>query len=291
MRKLNPLLFLLILFSCSVTNYQKKGTVNPKNFNYETAFTTLKTVIIFPAEIEGKSKNFYFDTGAQYSIIQRDTLIGSLVNVSGASKRSIEAGSEIVKMFKIGDIEFTNTVAINTDMVGLKEKISNFGGLIGQPIIEKANWLIDYPNKKLKISSKNLADDSFQTIKIKRKGGSPYTYISINGIEYKVVIDFGSSSEFSLPKESKLAKQLLQQYTFEANERERYTIGGRQIIKEKVGILPMIKIGDIEFKNIQTKINEQSQPRIGIGFFKDYTIYIDNIENNYKIKKSAEQTD
>lgn len=291
MRKLNPLLFLLILFSCSVTNYQKKGTVNPKNFNYETAFTTLKTVIIFPAEIEGKSKNFYFDTGAQYSIIQRDTLIGSLVNVSGASKRSIEAGSEIVKMFKIGDIEFTNTVAINTDMVGLKEKISNFGGLIGQPIIEKANWLIDYPNKKLKISSKNLADDSFQTIKIKRKGGSPYTYISINGIEYKVVIDFGSSSEFSLPKESKLAKQLLQQYTFEANERERYTIGGRQTIKEKVGILPVIKIGDIEFKNIQTKINEQSQPRIGIGFFKDYTIYIDNIENNYKIKKSAEQTD
>jgi len=291
MRKLNPLLFLLILFSCSVTNYQKKGTINPKNFNYETAFTTLKTVIIFPAEIEGKSKNFYFDTGAQYSIIQRDTLIGSLVNVSGASKRSIEAGSEIVKMFKIGDIEFTNTVAINTDMVGLKEKISNFGGLIGQPIIEKANWLIDYPNKKLKISSKNLADDSFQTIKIKRKGGSPYTYISINGIEYKVVIDFGSSSEFSLPKESKLAKQLLQQYTFEANERERYTIGGRQTIKEKVGILPVIKIGDIEFKNIQTKINEQSQPRIGIGFFKDYTIYIDNIENNYKIKKSAEQTD
>ena len=39
------------------------------------------------------------------------------------------------------------------------------------------------------------------------------------------------------------------------------------------------------FKNVSTKINVQSPPRIGIGFFKDCGIYIDNLENNYKIKK------
>jgi len=170
-------------------------------------------------------------------------------------------------------------------MIGLKEQIPNFGGIIGTTIINKANWLIDYPNKKLRISNKNLADETFKTIKIKRKGGSPYTNISINGIEYKVVIDFGSSSEFSLPKESELAKQLLQKYEFTDNKRDRYAIGGLQTIKEKIGIVPLIKLGTMEFKNVNTKINVQSQPRIGISFFKDYIIYIDNLENSYKIKK------
>lgn len=288
MKPLKLILFTLLLhisFSCSVTHYQKKGTVEPKSFDTEIEFTTVKTVIIIPSKINGVAKNFYFDTGAQYSIIQRDSIKGKTMTLDGASNRSIETGSEEVESLKIGNVEFVGTVASNTDMIGLKEQIPNFGGLIGTPIINKANWLIDYPNKKLRITSKNLDDGTFQTIKIKRKGGSPYTHITINGTEYKVVIDFGSSSEFSLPKESELAKQLLRQYTFEDNERERYSIGGLQTINEKVGVVPLMKLGDIEFKNVSTKIGVQSQPRIGISFFKDYIIYIDNLENSYKIKK------
>ncbi len=288
MKILKPLFFTLLLllsFSCSVTNYQKKGTVQPKSFDTEIEFTTVKTVMIIPSIINGVSKNFYFDTGAQYSIIQRDSILGKSMTLHGASKRKIKTGSEVVNSFKIENVEFLGTVASNTDMVGLKEQISNFGGIIGTPIINKANWLIDYPNKKLQISSKNLADETFETIKIKRKGGSPYTFISINGIEYKVVIDFGSSSEFSLPKESKLAKELLQQYEFKDNERERYSIGGLQTIQEKVGTIPVVKLGAMEFENVSLKIGVQSQPRIGISFFKDCIIYIDNLENSYKIKK------
>jgi hypothetical protein len=276
---------LLLSFSCSVTSYQKKGTVKPTSFNSEIEFTTAKTVIIIPSKINGVSKNFYFDTGAQFSTIQRDSIIGETVTIDGASNRSVKAGSEVIESFEIGNVDFVGTFATNTDMVGLKEQIPNFGGIIGTTIINKANWLIDYPNKKLQISNENLVDETFKKIKIKRKGGSPYTYISINGIEYKVVIDFGSSSEFSLPKESKLAELLLEQYKFEDNERERYTIGGLQTISEKVGVVPLIKLGDIEFKNVSTKIGVQSQPRIGISFFKDYKIYIDNLENSYKIKK------
>ncbi len=186
---------------------------------------------------------------------------------------------------KIGHIEFLNTFAGNGNFEGLKEQIPNFGGIIGQPIINKANWLIDYPNKTVHISSENLVDNTFQTIQIKREHGAPYTVISINGFEQKVIIDFGSSSEFNLPEESKLAQQLLEQYNFDDNERDRYTLGGLQTIKEKVGIVPLIKLGNMEFKNVNTTVNISSQPRIGIGFFKDCIIYIDNLDHSYKIKK------
>ncbi|MBD0851955.1 pepsin/retropepsin-like aspartic protease family protein [Maribacter arenosus] len=293
MRNLKILLFGIIFFlsfSCSVIKNQKKGKVLPQNFNFETEFTTVKSVIILPFEIDGIPKNFLFDTGADYSLIQRDSTIGRTGNYNGASNRKMKLGNEYVKSMKIGNIEFQNTFAGNGNLEGLKEQISNFGGIIGQPIISKANWLIDYPNKTLRISNENLVDNTFQTIQIKREGGTPYTFISINGIEHKVVIDFGSSSEFNLPKESKLAKQFLQQYDFEDNERERYTLGGLQAIKEKVGIAPLIKLGDMDFKNVNTTINVSSQPRIGIRFFKDCEIYIDNLNNSYKIKNRAKST-
>tara|TARA_B110000114_G_C14988382_1_gene355500 strand:+ start:88 stop:954 length:867 start_codon:yes stop_codon:yes gene_type:complete len=285
LKSLSFALLLILTFSCSITKDQKKGMVLPENFNFETEFITQKTVIILPFELNGISKNFLFDTGADFSIIQRDSTFGKISKVTGATNRKMKMGEEYIKSMKIGDIDFRNTFAQNADLIGLKEQIANFGGIIGQPIINKANWLIDYPNKKLWISNENLVDKKFEKIKIKREGGAPYTYILINEIEYKVVIDFGSSSEFSLPKESKLAKQLLQQYEFTNSERERYTLGGLQTIKEKVGIVPLVKLGGMEFKNVSTKIGVQSQPRIGISFFKDCIIYIDNLENSYKIKK------
>ena len=288
MKFLKSFLFLFALLSvlsCSVSKTQKKGTVSPADFNYETEFNTIKSTIIVPVEINGVLKNFLFDTGADFTVIQRDSTIGKISKVGGATNRKVKMGGEYVPSMKIGNVDFKNTFAQNGDLAGLKEQIPNFGGLIGQPIINKANWLIDFPNKKLRISNQKIVDEAFKPIRIKREGGSPYTDISINGTEYKVLIDFGSSSEFNLPKESKLAKQLMEQYDFEDNERDRFTIGGLQKIKEKVGIMPLITLGGMDFREVKTTINVSSQPRIGIGFFKDCVIYIDSFENTYKIKK------
>jgi hypothetical protein len=44
-------------------------------------------------------------------------------------------------------------------------------------------------------------------------------------------------------------------------------------------------MGEIEFKNVEAKINIQSKARIGISFFKEYQIYVDNINQEFKIKK------
>ncbi|TYB72488.1 pepsin/retropepsin-like aspartic protease family protein [Bizionia myxarmorum] len=288
MKNLKRLLLISLFFislSCSVTKHQKKGTVLPEKFNYETEFTTIQTVMIIPSKINGISKNFIFDTGAQFSAIHRDSTIGSLINVGGVSERSIKAGSEIVESFKIGSVEFLGTIAVNFDMTGLKEQIPNFGGIIGQPIIEKANWLIDYPNKKLCITNKKLTDNTFKKIKLKSKDGTPYTNISISGTEYNVVIDFGSGFELTIPSGSKLAEKLLNEYDFEDDEQEIYSIGGLQMITQKVGVVPLVKLGDMEFENVSTKISVQDELSIGIGFFKNCIIYIDNQENSYKIKQ------
>lgn len=278
--------FLILLINgCSVIKNQNKGSVLPKDFDYTMEFQTMKFLMILPFEIDGETKNFIFDTGADYSLIQRDSLVGKKGKFAGASKRKMELGNEIIASLKIGDINFKNTIALNGDMEGIKSKIPNFGGLIGQPVIKKANWLIDYPNKTLNISNKNFTATGFEAVPILKNQSAPYTYITINGVKHKVIIDFGSSSEFNLPEDSKLAKELMRDYNFTSNERERYTLGGMQTTKEQVGIIPVIKLGNLEFKNVSTTINVSSQPRIGIAFFKDCEIYIDNSNKTYKIKK------
>lgn len=150
MEKLKILLLGLLVLnaSCSsITNKQNKGNVVPENFEYKTEFMTaksvmnlpfeiIKSVMILPFEINGVSKNFLFDTGADYSIIQRDSINGKTNNYGGASKRKIKLESEIILSMKVNNIDFINTFTLNGDMKGLKEQIPNFGGIIGQSIIK-----------------------------------------------------------------------------------------------------------------------------------------------------------
>ncbi len=281
---------LMSSISCSVTQKQKKGNVSPEKFHHKTTFTTTKSIITLPVLINGESKNFLFDTGAQLNLIQREQLLGNSSKYIGASKRKVALGNEIVSSLKIGAVDFKNTYSLNGDLIGLKEQIENFGGIIGQSIIRKANWLIDYPKKQIEFSNETLItdNDNYKRIKIIRDGGSPYTYITINEKQYKVVIDLGSSSPgLNIPKDMPLAKEILSKYEFKNNERNIYTLGGTQTVKEKVGTIPKIMLGTIEFKNVETDIRNSSQLRLGIQFFKDYSIYIDNTNGDYKIKKQT----
>lgn len=284
------LLMILIFFlflGCSITKLHQEGTVAPVDFYSKFSFETYKGVIGFNVDIDGETKFFLFDTGADLSLIQRDSIIGKKDNFSGASKRKMELGRELITSIRIENIDFKNTHALNGDMIGLKEQIPNFGGLIGQPIIHKANWLIDYPNKQIELSSRELGDKSFKEIELVRENGNnPYTFLEMNGKKYKVVIDFGSSSIINLPTGSQFAKDVIKSIKLSKNTRKRYTLGGLQQIQEKVGIIPEIKLGEFEFKNVDVNINNSSQPRIGIKFFKDFKIYIDNSNENIKLKEN-----
>ncbi|TVQ18073.1 MAG: hypothetical protein EA361_01765 [Bacteroidetes bacterium] len=275
----------LQLIGCSVAKLQKKGSVASDSFHYTCGFSTVKTVIILPVEINGITKNFLFDTGAEVTLIQRDSIRGKTATVTGATRETMKLGKETIPSLKIGDIEFVDTYAMSGDFIGLKEQIPDFGGIIGQPIISKANWLIDYPNKRMEISNKHQIDSTFRDLKIQRKGGLPYVILTIDGSEYRALIDLGSSSAFSIPSESNLAKQILQKYDFRENEREIYTIGGLENTKEKTGTIATLSVNGITFENVEATIRRTSQLRIGNDFFKDYIVSIDNENSRYSIKK------
>jgi hypothetical protein len=262
-----------------------RGKVIPSEYYVTMDITTAKGIVLVPCEYEGEIENYYFDTGAQLSNIQREKLKGKRISVRGASKRSIKTGTEVLKSFKIGQIEFKNTFATNSDSKGLKEQIPNFGGTLGRPIIDRANWLIDLENKTLTISNKELSDESFSDILLEENStGAPHTMINVGDKSYRAIIDLGSISMLNVPSDSPLAKELMAAYDFEDQPRERYTVGGIQNIIQQVGSIPYIQVGEMTFQNVEVTINESSQVRIGINLFKDKKVYIDNLNHKYRVK-------
>ena len=270
-----PILFFVL--GCSVSKLQSKGRVNPQNFYSELLFETYKGIIGLDVTVNGKTKKFLFDTGADLTLVQSDSITGKKSKFSGASKRTMELGQGEVSSIKVGPVEFQNTYALNGNMVGLKEQIPNFDGIIGQSIISKANWLIDYPNKSMEVSNKNLVDNLYKEITtIRENGNNPYTYLEFNEEKYKVVIDFGSSSEINLPLDSKFGKDVTKAIQLADSTRKRYTLGGLQEINEKVGIIPKVRLDEFDFEKVKVNINISSQPRIGMRFLKSirYTLII-----------------
>ena len=265
----------ILLCGCSATYKMNRGKVIPSDFNAKINITTTaKGVMLIPCEYEGEIKNYLFDTGAQLTDIQREKLKGKIVSVRGASNRTMESGTEVLKSFMIGEIEFKNTFATNSDSKGLKEQISNFGGIIGRPIIDRANWLIDLPNNTLTISNKELSDESFFNIPIEENStGAPYTMINIEGKLYRGIIDLGSVSMLNVPSNTKLASELMEIYDFEDQKRERYTVGGIQSIIQQICTIPSIQVGEMKFENVVVTINESSQIRIGINLFKGKSMF------------------
>ncbi len=270
---------------CSLEKRQNKGLVTPQTISTKLNFTTNKSVIILPVIFNGTAKNFAFDTGADLSLVNREKITGFKTKVSGAGGKKVKVGSETIDSFKIGDLDFQKTCAFNDNMVFFDKIIPNFGGLIGQSIISKANWLIDYPKKTIEISDKTIETVGFETLSMKNIR-DPHIDIIIEGETYSALIDLGSSTAIAIPTGSKLAEKLLTKYIFIEGTREVYRVGGSEVITEKVSILPKILFGNSSAEAVETKIYDTKQIRIGNAFFKDYTVYIDNTNGVYKIKKT-----
>ena len=81
-----------------------------------------------------------------------------------------------------------------------------------------------------------------------------------------------------------MAEKVLSKYKFTDYTRDTWTIGGLNKDYEKTSILPVMKIGDIEFNNVKMNVKKTSQLRIGLPFFSNYQIFIDNKNGVYKIK-------
>ncbi len=151
-----------VFYSCSTIRYKKQGFVSGKDFFKEIPFTYFKEFIIVPVKIENKEYNFLFDTGAELNII--DPKVANELNLKLLKKSTITSDKESEKNISMVELKNINIGGINfQESVGMIWDLSNFtkligciriDGIIGNNLMRKVNWQINYENRTLQLSDK-----------------------------------------------------------------------------------------------------------------------------------------
>lgn len=190
-------------FGCATTKYKKQGFVIEKSYNYEVPFDFINDLIFIPVVIENKKYNFLFDTGAELNII--DPLVANQLNLKKLRNGVISNGSDSnkgvsrvkINDIKISNLQFKETAGIIWDLSKLSDLVGcvKIDGIIGNNLMRKSNWQINYKDKTIKFSdnTKNfiVSNSAKKTLMNSRNYGNVFLDIAINDKVKKFTFDTG----------------------------------------------------------------------------------------------------
>ncbi|MDT0651850.1 retropepsin-like aspartic protease, partial [Autumnicola edwardsiae] len=205
---------LILLFSFSIngcTSLKRlktvtQGIIVQQNYIEEIPFKFIDGQIYVQVEINDKFYPFIFDTGNDLTSIDL-SLIDEIDFSSNSVNNKITDASNIsrindylsLKKLSIGGIEFENIGAQTTDFSHYKQvnACKPFVGIIGNNLMRKAKWEINYQDETLKITDNikklNIPEDASKFKTDSGNYGSADIKIAINGFKDKYTIDTGFS--------------------------------------------------------------------------------------------------
>ncbi len=262
----------LLVTGCVMSSREmvRSGAVHPVDFDLVLPFLQVMDTVVLEAELDGEAGRYLLDTGANITVVDRLPISGAVIDVAGASKTGEESmATTRISAFNIGSLRFEDTFAASGDLRELGRSIPGFRGLIGQPILSKANWLLDYRRGEVRISSVATPPPGMIEIPVHYRLGLPHLVLDIDGTTVEVLLDSGATTYLALPAASAVAQVLSERYAFTENERQLFRIGGSETVSQRVGRVPRIVIGDRVLRNVAVEIRETSRPRLGARFLAD----------------------
>jgi predicted aspartyl protease len=272
------LLIATVLSSCSAskkTELAKKGNVRNKEYVTEIPFRYISRHIFIDVVINQKKYNFLLDTGAEFTVIDDET-INDLqflnfdeTNVQGNSISKQKAKLIEIPKISISDVDFENTGALILN-IPLKKYYGCFeiNGIIGNNLMRKANWQIDYKNKIIRIT------DNLSTVKMSKNAypvkmnaqetGNIYFDLGINGIYSKFTFDTGSNWNITTSS----AK-------FDSFQNQNKKLEFLKRGTEYEIIADSVTLDKIKLKKQIITFEDGNHSLLGNAFFENYTLTID----------------
>jgi len=196
----------IFLSSCiNNLNFDRGYFAPANNEPVEIEFEILSDLIIIKAEINGVTGNFLFDNGFSLSAVNQEfanlaniDFVNSS-NISDANNNQSSTPETTVDSVVINNQIFLKTgfIQINTDVFFPCDHID---GIIGASIINKANWKINFEEKKIQFSSVPFREEGFKLPVSFSNNNSSFTTIFILGTPYKCKIDLGSTNGIKINK-------------------------------------------------------------------------------------------
>lgn len=277
-------------FMSKTVRLAKKGSVAPKSFSKELHFDTYHDLIIVDVVIDGQTFHLIYDTGAFMTVF--DTQMASQLQVKAVSNKKARSSSgkakkqQIIEVpeIEIGGIKFKD---INAFVVDLSKIQKVFGcvqvdGIIGNNLMRKANWQIDYQKKTLKLT------DDMNNLKVsdkvisyhlgKRKWGNSAFPIEINGVTKYFTFDTGYSGflQSNLSFYNKIRKKDSTFQKASIGTDLGFDLYGDYTTKGTYyGYFPNLTVGDMTMKDQIVVFKDQASTLIGEEFFQNFVLTID----------------
>ena len=274
------IIFILIILCLTSTNcfsqnskqISKKGFVSQKDYFVEIPFNYIEKHIFIEVVISDKKYNFLFDTGYEISAIDLDIAkeinykLKKEIELYGSSVSSQKVNLIELPNISISNINFEKTYGMLQDLFFIKRNYETIkiSGVVGNNLMRKTNWQIDYKKKVICISDimdKFEMPPTSKIVKMNNENwGLGYLDIQIKDKNHKFIFDTGSSGKFT-------ANNSFIEYLNEKNT----------ISPELKQTFPVdkIKIGQIELTNQSIVLEKGVSSLIGNAFFENYLLTVD----------------
>lgn len=264
-------LTLLNGFSQNRKQLSKKGYVKQKEYFVEIPFNYVNKHIYIEVVISGKKYNFVFDTGYEVTTIDSNIAkeiqykIIKEVSLSGSSFADQKVALVELPNIAIASLDFEETYGLLQDLSFTKKPATQkIDGIIGNNLMRKSKWQIDYVQKVIRISSKIENFKSLPTakkIELNNKDwGLGYVAIELNNQKHQFLFDLGSNGEFTA--NHSFVKFLKEKDTLLQQEKQTFPVG-------------KIKIGEIELNDKSITLEKRAGSLLGNAFFQNYLLTID----------------
>ncbi|WP_162555783.1 aspartyl protease family protein [Reichenbachiella versicolor] len=266
----------------------KQGEVKQEDFLTEIPFYYQNNTIIIEVQIDGRNYNFIFDTGNDLTSID-DGLMSEISvksnnhsqKVSDAQKNKLVTEFVSIESLSIAGVEFTNIGAQVFDhspfeqVWGCGQSVS---GIIGNNLMRKAKWQIDYKNRVLRVSDKIDAFDIQDAVVFETnsgKHGGARIEVALNDVKAKYKFDTGSSGFIS--SDLKTFDKLKTNTQIQSTQAtvSSFTASGKNLKVKNYAYIEDIEVNNIQVHNQVIAFSENHAKLLGNKFFDNYLVTLD----------------
>jgi len=245
------------------------------------AFHLDNLLLVFKGTVNGVETDFAFDTGAFSSVTNSTNNAASNILIKESKRKVLDANQQVGKIGRVAIRELTvgryrinNLNAVTADMSYLKCASLL---LLGQDVIKRFNWVIDFEKKLLYVSETPFSVDAgMETWPLKYENNRPVIEYTLNGtVHKKCLIDFGFTGIFELNTSVKegMALYEVKKKTNEITTRQTASMGlmgmGKPIQQNEF-LIDSVYFGKTLVKRIPVAINERTDTKIGVRFFSTF---------------------
>lgn len=300
MNKIYSLFLLILITSClNISTFERGYLQDRVEQEVEIPFEFYRGLILITASFNGAEGKFLYDNGASYSCINADFArkakidFKSASNISDGNNRKTSIKESTANDISIQNIHFKKTGVYLIDTKQFFPCNDNIDGIIGASIINKVNWLIDFKEKKMKISSKPFSNKGVALDIDISSNNSSFLAFDINGFPVKAKVDFGYSGQLKLRAKEYKEKfpGLMAEQNIGISSLSISGLGKNDTTYDiHTGINMNYEGSRLQFPpEINLTQNLKYKARIGTEFFRNYEVAVNSSEQQYLLRPYAEK--